>query len=75
MSNKQEYLVVKFNKEGCLYDRRYYSTYARAWANTGVRDIMYVCKKGSIYYNNNIFGFTVTACDVIRTVRRDSSTF
>lgn len=72
MPKKQEYLVKKYNAEGCNYDNCFYSTYAAAWANTSIRDIMYVCKKDGIYYYG--FGWRIEPADIIRIVRRRRKT-
>lgn len=48
---KQEYLVVKVNKEELIYRTDYYETYREAWNALRKNDILLVCKKGSIYWN------------------------
>ena len=74
MSKKQEYLVKKYNESYCNYGNCFYHTYDNAWANTRKRDIMYVCKLNSVYFDGNHGGWTVRQCDIIRIVRRVPST-
>lgn len=68
--NNNEYLVRKYNEEGCNYDNRFYSTYAKAWADTRKNDVMLVCKHNSVYYGDNWVGWTVNPENIIRVVRR-----
>jgi hypothetical protein len=65
---KQEYLVCKYNKDGCNYDNRHYSTYRAARADLHKGDVMYICREGGVYYGDNWRGWTVRAEDVIRTI-------
>lgn len=73
MNRKQEYLVLKFNEEGCCYGHYLYYRYADAWADTRKRDVMYVCKLCSVYYDGQRGGWVVDSEDIIRTVRRPSA--
>ena len=66
----QEYLVKKYNELGCNYDNIYCCTYADAWHNTNKRDVMFICKNGSVYYGDNWQGWKVDNDDIIRIVRR-----
>lgn len=72
MSKNQEYLVLKFNEEGCCYGHCLYYRYADAWADTRKRDVMYVCKPCSVYWDGQRGGWVVDSADIIRTVRRPS---
>lgn len=66
----QEYLVKKYNNEGCNYDNRYYTTYKKAWNDTNKKDIMLICKPNTIYFGDNFTGWTVDNENIIREVKR-----
>ena len=65
---KQEYIVCKYNKSGCNYDNRRYSTYRAARNDLRKGDVMLICKEGSVYYGDNWRGWAVRAEDVIRSI-------
>lgn len=66
----QEYIVKKYNEQGCNYDNLYFDNYREAWAHTNKRDVMLVCKPGSVYHGDNFQGWTVEPNDIIRAVTR-----
>ena len=60
---KYEYLIVKINREGCIYDTqvKYYAKEAHHCAKAN--DIVMVCEAGSCYY----VGFRWTSDKVIKS--------
>ena len=65
---KYEYLLLKRNgnKDGLIYDRLFFNNSKDARKDFKKNDILLKCKYKSIFYGDNLAGWTVNKEDVIK---------
>lgn len=61
-----EYLLIKKNKDGLIYDKRVFNNSKEARKDFRKGDILLKCKNNSIYYGDNWEGWSVENKDVVR---------
>lgn len=63
--NKYEYLLIKKNgnQDGLVYDKLVYLSSEKARKEFKKDDILFKCKKDSVYYSDN--GWTVKDKDIV----------
>ena len=64
---KYEYLLLKRNgnKDGLIYDRLFFNNSKDARKDFKKNDILLKCRTGSIFYGDNLAGWTVKNEDIV----------
>lgn len=63
---KYEYLLLKRNKEGLIYNRLFFNNSADARKRFRKNDVMLKCKADSVYFADNWKGWTVKQEDIVK---------
>ena len=63
---KYEYLLIKKNEEGLVYEKTFFYKSTDARKDFKKNDILLKCKYKSIFYGDNLAGWTVKNEDVIK---------
>ena len=63
---KYEYLLLKRNKEGLIYNRLFFNNSADARKRFRKNDVLLKCKADSVYFADNWRGWTVKQEDIVK---------
>ena len=63
---KFEYLLIKKNKEGLVYEKTFFYKSTDARKDFKKNDILLKCKYKSIFYGGNFDGWSVNEEDVVK---------
>lgn len=63
---KYEYLLLKRNKEGLIYDNLFFNSSADARKKFRKNDVLLKCKADTVYFADDWKGWTVKQEDVVK---------
>lgn len=66
MKKSFEYLLVKRNSDGLIYDKLFFNNSSDARKDFRKGDTLLKCKNGTIYYADNWTGWTVKSKDIVK---------
>ena len=62
---KYEYLLLKINKEGLIYNRLFFKNSKDARKNFRKNDVLLKCKADAVYFADNWKGWTAKDKDIV----------